>query len=270
MMRIWVSIATVGFLCFGWTSQAKAQSACSYIVNGAVLTAAQWNLCFQLKQDLLGFTPVNKAGDVMLGVLGTIASTGLAAGFNISPGIAPTSPNNGDVWTTSAGLFVRINGSTVGPLVAAGGTVTSVTCGTGLSGGTFTTSGTCAINLPTATNALSGDVSLSNTSNYFDGPSMAQGTSGTWFASGTVTLIDTAGTAQIYCKLWDGTTVLASTDVTVPTASYIYSISLSGYIVSPAANIRISCKDNNSTSGKILFNTTSLSKDSTIWGIRIN
>lgn len=35
---------------------------------------------------------------------------------------APGSPTNGDMWTTTAGLFVRINGVTVGPLGAGSGT----------------------------------------------------------------------------------------------------------------------------------------------------
>jgi len=39
-----------------------------------------------------------------------------AAPVNIPHGSAPTSPVDGDVWTTTAGLFVRVNGSTVGPL----------------------------------------------------------------------------------------------------------------------------------------------------------
>lgn len=150
------------------------------------------------------------------------------------------------------------------------GTVTQVVCGTGLTGGTITTSGTCAIGLTTATNALGADVALSSIGTYFDGPSMAQGTSGTWWASGTVTLIDTGSAAQIYCKLWDGTTVIASTDTTINTAGFIVTEALSGYLASPAANIRISCRDINSTAGKILFNTTGLSKDSTIFGMRIN
>lgn len=43
------------------------------------------------------------------------ATTGLAS-LRIPHGTAPSSPVNGDVWTTTAGLFVRINGATVGPL----------------------------------------------------------------------------------------------------------------------------------------------------------
>lgn len=48
----------------------------------------------------------------------TVAPTGTGAGINLVPGSAPTNPNNGDMWTTAAGLYVQINGSVVGPLVA--------------------------------------------------------------------------------------------------------------------------------------------------------
>jgi hypothetical protein len=46
----------------------------------------------------------------------TIAPTTSLAGFNLAAGTAPTSPINGDLWTTSNGLYVQINGATVGPL----------------------------------------------------------------------------------------------------------------------------------------------------------
>jgi hypothetical protein len=38
------------------------------------------------------------------------------ASQNCPHGTAPSSPVNGDIWTTTAGIYVRINGSTVGPL----------------------------------------------------------------------------------------------------------------------------------------------------------
>ena len=44
------------------------------------------------------------------------ASTTARASLRIRHGVAPTSPNDGDIWTTTAGLYVRINGVTVGPL----------------------------------------------------------------------------------------------------------------------------------------------------------
>jgi hypothetical protein len=40
------------------------------------------------------------------------ASTTSAASINIPHGTAPTSPSNGDVWTTTSGLLARINGTT--------------------------------------------------------------------------------------------------------------------------------------------------------------
>ena len=104
-----------------WPALASAQSACPSIINGAVLTAAQWNACFQAKQNVLGFTPVNRAGDIMQGPLITSVPSSTAAGLNLPQGAAPSLPNNGDIWTTSSGLFVRINGVTVGPLTGPAG-----------------------------------------------------------------------------------------------------------------------------------------------------
>lgn len=120
------------------------------------------------------------------------------------------------------------------------------------------------------TASLGADVALNNTANYFDGPSVAQGTVGTWYVSGTIVVTDTGGSAaQLYGKLWDGTTVLSSGSVITPAGSGYGIIALSGYIASPAGNIRISAKDISSTSGAILFNQTGNSKDSTISAIRI-
>jgi len=45
------------------------------------------------------------------------AATTAKSSLRVPHGSAPTSPVNGDMWTTTAGLFVRINGGTVGPLV---------------------------------------------------------------------------------------------------------------------------------------------------------
>jgi hypothetical protein len=44
------------------------------------------------------------------------AATTARAPMRIPHGTAPTSPVDGDMWTTTAGLFIRINGATVGPL----------------------------------------------------------------------------------------------------------------------------------------------------------
>jgi hypothetical protein len=46
----------------------------------------------------------------------TEPATTTEAGLNLPHGTAPTSPVNGDLWTTTAGAFVQVNGATVGPL----------------------------------------------------------------------------------------------------------------------------------------------------------
>lgn len=91
---------------------------------GYVPTPAQWSAAFAAKQDDLGYSPLNRGGDSMAGPLITFGSTTGASGFKLSPGTAPATPKDGDMWVTSSGLFVRVNGTTVGPLGP--GSVTSV------------------------------------------------------------------------------------------------------------------------------------------------
>jgi hypothetical protein len=47
------------------------------------------------------------------------AGTTGKAPLNIPAGVAPTSPVDGDIWATTAGLYTRVNGGTVGPLQSA-------------------------------------------------------------------------------------------------------------------------------------------------------
>jgi fibronectin-binding autotransporter adhesin len=94
-------------------------------------------------------------------LLQTVASTTSAAGVNIPPGTAPTSPNNGDFWSTSSGFYGRVAGTTVGPFGAAGtGTVTSIATTSPITGGTITTTGTiaCATCVTSAASLTSGAI----------------------------------------------------------------------------------------------------------------
>lgn len=93
---------------------------------GYVPTVAQWNAVFAAKQDYLGAPPLLTTGGTMTGKLATSASTTVRAGFNVPPGTAPTSPVNGDLWSTSSGVYARVNGVTI-DLV--GGTAPSITVG---------------------------------------------------------------------------------------------------------------------------------------------
>lgn len=114
-----------------------------------------------------------------------------------------------------------------------------------------------------ASNSLGSDVALNNTGLYFTGPSVAWPVGIPCFASGGVTLTTSAGTDLMAVKLWDGTTVIASAQVSVPTNAVVY-VHLSGTLTSPAGNIRISCNDGGSTNGTIKFNASGNSKDSTL------
>jgi hypothetical protein len=90
------------------------------------------------------FTTLSSSGDTTLGdasgdvitINGTTtfaargvvfaAATTAGASLRVPHGTAPSSPTNGDVWTTTTGLFARINGSTVGPFAAGSGTYLEV------------------------------------------------------------------------------------------------------------------------------------------------
>lgn len=126
MMKLALRAALVAAFAF-LPSLALAQSSPG-LTYGQVPTAGQWNSYFAAKQDVLNYTPVNKAGDTMTGRLVTAAPSATTAGLNLTPGSTPSSPVNGDLWTTTSGLFAQINGSTIGPFIT-GGSI-SLTIGT--------------------------------------------------------------------------------------------------------------------------------------------
>lgn len=55
---------------------------------------------------------VNKNGDIFTGNIALPAATTAYASLTIPHGTAPTSPVNGDIWTTTSGVLARINGTT--------------------------------------------------------------------------------------------------------------------------------------------------------------
>lgn len=61
----------------------------------------------------IGAAPL--ASPTFTGKASTAASATGGAGFNIPQGSAPSAPVNGDIWTTTSGLFAQISGSTIGP-----------------------------------------------------------------------------------------------------------------------------------------------------------
>lgn len=114
--------------------------------------------------------------------------------------------------------------------------------------------------LSTAKADLAADVALNNIANFFDGPSVSLA-AGTWLIVGTVLVTDTAGLAGVIAKLWDGTTVESSDQVTIGGANYNETITLAG-VVSPGTTTtyKISCRGFTSASGKILAATPTASQ----------
>lgn len=226
---------------------------------------------------------VNYSAQVTVG-FGSTVNIGAAASNNVlitgaggtvsSFGVAPSGVRR-FVEANPGGFVIAANGST-NPISGA-----AITTQGGdnfemlsLGGGTWIMQaydrfGGFPLTMSPITNSLSGDVALSNTGTFFDGPSVAQGTAGSWFVSGTVTCTDSGGIAVFHVKLWDGTTVIASTDCTNRAANIGATASLSGFLASPAGNLRISVEDSSATTGKILFNVSGSSKDSTITAVRI-
>src|SRR6185437_7108962 len=108
------------------------------LVYKQVPTAAQWNQYFSNKMDYTGSAACLVTGCAFSGEITTAVPTTSSSGFNLPPGTAPTTPNNGDCWTTNSGLFCQINGATIGPFVSAatgpflplaGGTMTGTITG---------------------------------------------------------------------------------------------------------------------------------------------
>jgi hypothetical protein len=242
----------------------------AYFVGGALGTPSSGtatNLTgLPLTTGVTGNLPLaNIATGVSDTVLGYWGSTAVSA-------LAVNNCSNALTYSTSTHTFGC--NSTAGT-----GTVTSVgltnTYGLTVTSSPVTTSGNinAEVGLSSASAVLGSDVSLNSTSTYFDGPSMAQGSTGTWFACGTITLQDVSNSSSnINARLWDGTTVIASTVVTTQSGNpnARASVTLCGIKASPAGNIRISAKDTSATTGVIKANQSGDSKDGTIFGFRLN
>lgn len=112
------ALVAVLLCCSPALASAQSVPANPTLTYGLVPTVGMWNSWFAAKQDALGFTPLNQAGGSMGGPLTLLPSTTVQAGFNIGVGVAPATPQNGNMWLTPSGLYFQVGGSTIGPITA--------------------------------------------------------------------------------------------------------------------------------------------------------
>lgn len=116
------------------------------------------------------------------------------------------------------------------------------------------------------TNSLGGNVTINNAT-YTTGPTVAQGSTGTWFASGNVTIAALNGN-QITCRLSDGTNVIDSGTVQIA-GDLITSLHLSGFRAAPSGNLQILCLNVTANNGTMNATNGVDAKASTISAFRI-
>lgn len=127
----------------------------------AALTVSAGGAAITGNSSVAGTLAVTGALTVTTAKTTLAASAAGYASINLPHGTAPSSPVNGDFWTTTAGLYGRINGSTVGPYVGGGGTASFTRLaltGTGpIIDGTGASLGSSpAIDLPSAADVVVG------------------------------------------------------------------------------------------------------------------
>lgn len=83
----------------------------SYYATQASQTAQDTLIAAKLDAATAATTYVDVGGDTMTGKLNLLPSASGGAGLGLGSGAAPSSPVDGDIWATTAGLGVRFNGT---------------------------------------------------------------------------------------------------------------------------------------------------------------
>lgn len=184
------------------------------------------------------------AGSTFTGKVTTVASAAGGAGLNLPHGAAPTTPVNGDLWTTSAGLFYRINGATVSPATLAGGTFTGLVS---TPASTTTTTGFRIVPGTAPTTPVSGDV---------------------WITTGAAGVLTFRGpaTVQTVATLGYGNTFTGNNTFSGATLTFGNSTAASTTNVATGATLAATAKTVNIGTNGVSTSTTTVNVGSAVSG----
>jgi hypothetical protein len=227
----------------------KTLASSTDVLGGVTTTLgsdATGDIYYRNSTGILTRLPIGGSGNILNVASGIPAWAAPTGGGNVSNTGTPVA-NQIAQWTNST----TVQGVNLASLLTAG-------AGIAITG---TPNPTIAIDIPALTNSLTSSVTTPNGA-FADGPSVAQGTTGTWKASGTVTLTAPAA-ANFICKMYDGTTTIAASGNNVAGGNNT-TISLSGLLANPAGNIRIACDDLTAGTGSMAATIGGVSNASNI------
>jgi hypothetical protein len=106
---------TINGVSFNGSANISVNNVAAVTFNNAGIGAASGTTFDGGTAQTISFNSIGALGlpgGTMTGKINTVASAVGTAGFGLPHGAAPTTPVNGDLWTTTAGLFARVNAVT--------------------------------------------------------------------------------------------------------------------------------------------------------------
>lgn len=172
-------------------------------------------------------------------------------------------------------LIQNLSTGTVTVQSSGANTITTVPRGMSVSIVCILTTGTTAASwsvsyppLTYLTNSLGSPVTMTTSSTAYDGPTVSQGTTGTWLVMGGLMVNTPAGNNTVGIQLWDGTTNIA-TGGNSSGASQQVNTHLSGIITNPTGNLKLTATNFSASGGTIAINNGAAAPSSYITAIRI-
>ena len=109
-----IGLTGISSVAFPGSSSGTSTLQAPSVAGTATITLPSSTGTLALTSDLSSYAALS--GATFTGTVIAVTPTTSLASIRLPHGSDPTSPTDGDIWTTSAGIYVQINGATVGPL----------------------------------------------------------------------------------------------------------------------------------------------------------